>query len=147
MNRNSLLILLLVSFTVFGVSTLIWAQSQSDVLVIANENLALTSISIKEINSIYLGKKSTLGNGIKVVPLALNSGNAHEIFLKKFLKKSSSQFSTFWKQAIFTGQGIPPRSFPTEEEMIRVVAETPGAIGYISADRTLEKGVKAIDVN
>ncbi|MBU1920609.1 hypothetical protein KKG66_07170 [bacterium] len=32
---------------------------------------------------------------------------------------------------MFTGEGIPPRAFETEEELRRFVAETPGALGFV----------------
>lgn len=117
----------------------------SDVLVIANNSVAQADISAKDLGNIFLGKKKSWDGGGKIVPVTLQSGPTHESFMKAYAKKSASQFSTFWKQAIFTGQGIPPKSLNSEEEIVKFVAENAGAIGYISAS-TAHDGVKVLAV-
>jgi hypothetical protein len=50
------------------------------------------------------------------------------------VSKTAAQFSSFWKQAIFTGKGTPPKAFASEAELIKFVGETPGAIGYVTTN-------------
>ena len=66
-------------------------------------------------------------------------------FLKKFVRKSSYSFSSFWKLMIVTGGGIPPKSLKTEEEIVKYVTEREGAIGYISS-KTPHNGVHILHI-
>jgi hypothetical protein len=47
---------------------------------------------------------------------------------------------------VFTGKGIPPKSFDTEAELVDFVKTTPGAVGYVSP-RTDVTGVKILAVD
>ncbi len=116
-----------------------------EVLVIVNSGVAQGEISAKDLGNIFLGKKSSWDGGMKTVPVTLEAGDAHEKFLKSYIKKSSSQFSTFWKQAVFTGQGIPPKSVTSEADVVKFVNENAGAVGYILSS-TPHDGVKVIAV-
>ena len=52
---------------------------------------------------------------------------------------------TGWKKLVFTGKGSMPESVNSEAELVALIAKTPGAIGYISADKVGD-GIKAIPV-
>jgi hypothetical protein len=47
---------------------------------------------------------------------------------------------------VFTGKGSMPKSFASDAEILKYVAKTPGAIGYVSAGADAA-GVKKIAVN
>lgn len=119
--------------------------SSDEILVVANSSVTQSDISAKDLGSIFLGQKKSWDGGEKVVPVTLETGPTHESFMKTNVKKSASQFSTFWKQAIFTGQGLPPKAVNSEEEVIKFVAENKGAIGYI-ASSTSHEGIKVLTV-
>ena len=125
-----LISVLLLASTVFA--------AEGNVVIIANKSVPVSSIAGATLKLIYLGKKNTWPDGSAVVPVALQSGSTHEAFLGQFIEKSSSQYSSFWKQAIFTGEGTPPRSFADFSDLASYVANTPGAIGYVSAGTSVE---------
>ena len=104
----------------------------AEIIVFANKNVPDSELQRESIERIYLGKQSQWSDGSHIVPVVLRSGATHSAFVKKYLDRDASQFSTFWKQAVFTGRGLPPKSFETEAELIEFVSETPGAIGYAS---------------
>jgi len=140
-NKQILLFMVAFLFVLFaGVG-----YAEEPVIVIAHPGVAQGQIASGDLNEIFLGKKKTWENGEKLVPAMLESGACHESFVKTFVKKTASQFSTFWKQAIFTGQGIPPKTIKSEAEMVSFVASTPGAIGYISSS-TAHEGVKVLEI-
>jgi ABC-type phosphate transport system substrate-binding protein len=112
--------------------------ADGNVVIIANKSVPVSSITSATLKLIYLGKKNTWSDGSAIVPVALQSGSTHEAFLGQFIEKSSAQYSSFWKQAIFTGEGTPPRSFASFAEMASYVANTPGAIGYVAAGTSVE---------
>jgi hypothetical protein len=44
---------------------------------------------------------------------------------------SSSAFNNHWRRLAMTGGGTSPHSFETEDELLKFVASTPGAIGFV----------------
>lgn len=54
----------------------------------------------------------------------------HQSFCKHVLGLYPYQLRRVWDRMIFSGTGQAPRSVATEEQMIKGVASTPGAIGY-----------------
>lgn len=104
----------------------------AEIYLLANKSVPDNALEKESIERIYLGKKSQWSNGAKIIPVILKSGVVHTSFVRKFLDRDVSQFSTFWKQAVFTGRGLPPKSFETEADLIEFISKTPGAIGYAS---------------
>ncbi|MBI5897097.1 MAG: substrate-binding domain-containing protein [Desulfobacterales bacterium] len=116
-----------------------------DVVVIANPLVGASSLSKQDVGNIYQGKKSTWDDGSKIVFVVLKGSAAHEQFLTEYVGKNDSQFDTFWKKQVFTGQGSPPQAFDSEQAMLDFVAKTAGAIGYVSANAKVAN-VKTITV-
>lgn len=114
-----------------------------DVVIIANENVIVDEVDYRTIQRIFYGKKSRWPDDTKIIPVMLHSGETHTLFVEEVLKKSVTKFIIYWKQALFTGKGIPPKSFDNENELVRYVAETSGAIGFVSSGARL-KDVKRI---
>ncbi len=114
-------------------------------VVIVNKSVSVTSLDKATIEKIYLGKKSTWDDGTAIVAVTLKDGEVHETFLKSFVGKSVAQFTAFWNQLVFTGKGIPPRSFSADTDIVKFVSETKGAIGYVSSGTSLS-GAKSLTV-
>ena len=128
--------------------TVLWAVSgllAADYVVIVSKDSPMSSISLDMLKKIYLGQKTSWDAGGKVMSAALSSGPAHEAFLKAVTAKTPAQFQAFWKQAIFTGSGVPPKSFSSEAELAKYVGATRGAVGYVSA--AAAKDAKVVAVN
>jgi ABC-type phosphate transport system substrate-binding protein len=102
-------------------------------IIIVNKTVTISSIDSETIKNIYLGRKNQWDNGSKIYPVMLEGGQTHENFVVNVIKKTSDQFSAFWKKAIFTGQGNPPKAFSSEAELVAYVAQTDNAIGYVDS--------------
>ena len=100
-------------------------------VVIAHPNLAGTSISGRDMREIFLGTVTRIG-GRPVEPVVARSGDAHKQFVADCLGKTESGLQNYFRTLVFTGKGSPPKSFATTGEIIRYVADTEGAIGYVS---------------
>lgn len=122
---------LLLTLCVFLIVTCVYSENYK---VIANKDVEIATINAELLKNIYLGKKSQLDNGTKVEGVMLEEGDGIEEFVKNIVQKTLSQFKTFWKKAIFTGKGKPPRSFKTDKEVIDFVSKNSGTIGIISGD-------------
>lgn len=92
------------------------------------------SISSSELKGIYLGKSRSWGSGGAVLPVVIRSGKTHEEFLKKIIGKTPTQFRIYWKRAVFTGAGLPYHTARDEEEVVRIVEENRGAVGYVQRE-------------
>ncbi len=114
--------------------------------VITGSSTSVDSIDEGTIGKIFLGKTKSLPNGSPVEFVVLKSGGVHEDFLKHFVKKSPSQFKTYWKKQVFTGKGKQPKSFDSEAELVAYVIGKSGVIGYVSAG-TDAAGAKVINKN
>jgi ABC-type phosphate transport system substrate-binding protein len=115
-----------------------------DVVVIANPSVHETTLSKKDVGDIFLGKKTSWDDGSKIKFVVL-TGATHEIFLKSYVNKTEAQFNTFWKKQVFTGKGSPPKELDSNRAMVEFVAQTAGAIGYVSANADVSK-VKTITI-
>ncbi len=139
LSRLSVLLVLALLLMIVGVS------QASGVIVIANPDVADSSLDKDLLTRIYQGKVSRWHNDSKVVPVMLRDGPTHEAFATDYLGTTPSRFRTYWKQAVFSGRGIPPKSFDSELELVKYVASTPGAIGYVSPLTPLT-GVKKLAI-
>lgn len=115
------------------------------VKLITNSENSLEKVDIRFIEKLFLGKTKKWSDGKKAIPLVLKNKAIHSEFLKQYVKKSVSKFSNYWKKLIFTGRGIPPKEFSSEQEVIEYIKTHPGSIGYVSADTDLKtEGIKVL---
>jgi hypothetical protein len=117
--------------------------SAADVQVIAHTSVA-GDLSAADVKEIFLGAKDSVG-GTAVVPVLASAGPTHEAFLKAYVGKSDQALRNHFKSLVFTGKGAMPKSFASDAEVVKYVASTRGAIGYVSGGAELA-GVKKVQV-
>jgi len=105
----------------------------ADVVIVANKNVPSSSLSGDDVKQIFLGNKTTWDNGAKIVFVVQERTDAGDAFLKEYVKKSASQYDNYWKKMVFTGKGKAPESFSSDNAIVEYVAQTPGAVGYVSS--------------
>ena len=88
-----------------------------------------------ELLDLYSGDVKEWRNGVPIVVLDLKPKSDTKDAFYKYLGKSSSRMKSIWMKNLLSGEGHPPEAQPSETEILRKVARTPGAIGYI--DRSL----------
>lgn len=118
----------------------------ADVVLIINKANTNSSISDQDAQNIFLGKKTTWNNGKKIVLVDQQNQHVHGLFAKHVVKKTAQQYSTYWKKALFTGTGTPPKFVDDDAEVKAFIAVNKDAIGYISAT-ALDDTVKKLDRN
>lgn len=107
--------------------------SFAEISVIVN-NANTDQLNAKLIKRIYLGKIKAFPNGKKVMVYTLNdSASETETFRQSALKKSNSQFKSYWSKLAFTGKGTPPTEVASAEDMINAIKENDSAIGFIDS--------------
>lgn len=105
-------------------------QTHAQVVVIANANVSVDSISKKDLRAIFTGTSTNLG-GARVRPVLLKDGAVHTEFLSSMLNEGPVAFIVVWRSQVMSGQSTMPKSFESEAALAEYVAKTPGAIGYV----------------
>jgi ABC-type phosphate transport system substrate-binding protein len=114
-----------------------------DVVLVANKSVPISAISEADLRAIFTGVKTRFPDGSRAVPVTLKGGPAHEVFLKNHLEEDPDQFRARWRKAVFTGQGAMPKACDSESALLEYVANTPGALGYVSRAPS-QDGVKTL---
>jgi ABC-type phosphate transport system substrate-binding protein len=110
--------------------------------IIVNPAVTVGSIGEDSLKDLFLGRKTTWDDGSRVVVVVLKEGASHEA-LMHVLGKNPQQFLTSWKKLVFTGKGAMPEQVENEEQLVALVARTPGAIGFVDKVKVRD-GVKAV---
>jgi ABC-type phosphate transport system substrate-binding protein len=121
------------------------ASFAAEVILITNPGNVVSAISPQDAKNIYLGKKSTWNDGNHVITYTQANAEITGKFTKNFIKKTAQQFNLYWRKAIFTGKGTPPKEVNNSEQMKKMVAGGNGTIGYI-LDSELDSTVKKLQV-
>ena len=121
------------------------AAANDEVVIIANPDLADNSIGQRDLQRIYLGKQTLWKDDTSIVPVMLKSGPLHDEFIEGYIDRSVPRFVTYWRQMVFTGKGVPPKSFSSESDLVDFVARTPGSVGYVSSSANVSN-VKKLEL-
>ncbi len=118
--------------------------AQADLVVIVNKASSVNEVSNTELSRLYLGKTSMVSNGTKLIPVdqSENSDTKTE-FYQLLTNKTPLQVNAYWSRMIFTGQGRPPESYRTVEEIVSRVSQDPRLIAYVDAAQVVD-GVKVV---
>ena len=111
----------------------------AQVAVIANKSVPEDSIKKSELLDFYTCDIKRWSNNAPVVVLDLRPKSKMKDAFYKFLGKSSSRMKTIWLKKMLSGESDPPESIKSEEEMLKKVASTPGAIGFVSQSKLNSK--------
>ncbi|MCP4346108.1 MAG: hypothetical protein GY795_11360 [Desulfobacterales bacterium] len=145
MNRVKTILTVLLGIIMGSLFMVCTVANAEEILVIANPNVPSDSLDRGVISGIYHSRKTKWDNGNTILVAMLKKGVIHEKFARNIAGSTPAKLKNIWKKVIFTGTGRPPKIFRQESDMVRFVADTKGAIGYISAS-TPHEGVKVISI-
>lgn len=124
----------------------------SQVEVIVNRQVSIEGVPLRDLRAIYSMKKRYWADDQPITVYVLsNDQPLHRRFSKKRLNVFPNQLESIWYRQVYTGTGSAPETLDSIQEMIRRVASTPGAIGYLD-QKNLEKiknneNIKILTVN
>jgi len=125
----------LYKYLIMAFMLLLAGQSYAQVAVIANKSVSESSVSTSKLTDIYFLRAKAWSNGSSIVPVTLKSDNEDVQKFFSSMGKSSMEMKKLWMKLQLTGEGQPPVGVGSEEEVLSKVASTPGAIGFVSADK------------
>ena len=103
------------------------ARLQADPVLAGNKGLNGQTLDADAIKAVLLGKRATVGDA-RVIVVIIKASDGQESFLKDKVGMTTDQFNTYWRRLYMTGGGSAPKNVDTEEDAIKLVAATPGAI-------------------
>lgn len=107
-----------------------WA-AEVPLAVIVHATQAKLSMGKNELAAIYRRKKNYWEDGTKIEPVNLPAESpARRTFSKAVLGYAPEELEQYWNDRYFHGV-LPPYVLSSDEAILRFVAETPGAIGYV----------------
>lgn len=116
------------------------AGTQPQLHVGLSKNVDPADATPENLANIFLGNKRHWSDGSLVKLAVLASSERQRDFLSVVTDRSPSQFWAYWRNRVFSGRGIMPKIFDSNEEMLRYLEEEKGAIGQITdvkqADRS-----------
>jgi ABC-type phosphate transport system substrate-binding protein len=128
----------------FACLCLLMPGARADVFVIVNASNSLTEMTMDDIDRIFLKKTKRFENGVGAEPfMQVEGSRPRMLFNSKILGRDEQQLKYYWSRKMFSGGDRPPPSVASEADMITLVAQKPGAIGYVTA-RPKDARVKVV---
>lgn len=124
--------LLFLSSAAFAGAVLAVPLRADDVVAVVSAKSPVTQLSPAQVADIFLGKSNRFPDGTQAMPIDLvEDSPVRDRFYSQYTGKSPAQVKAHWSKIIFTGRGQPPRQASGPGEVKKLVADNPGAIGYI----------------
>ncbi len=102
--------------------------------MIVNPEVDVTLMSTDEARLYVTMRHKAWPNGVPVKVFVLpDEDPLHRAFANAVLGMFPYQLRRIWDRQLFSGTGQAPITVATEEEMMRRVASTPGALGYVDS--------------
>jgi ABC-type phosphate transport system substrate-binding protein len=109
------------------------AGPQQPYRVVVHPRNPQTSVDRRFLSQVFLRKTVTWPHGDSVRPVDLPpDAPVRRLFSEQIHSRSVAAVKSYWQQVIFSGRGLPPAELASDEAVIRFVARTPGAVGYVS---------------
>ena len=99
---------------------------------IVNKANTITEMPVVELKKIYMGDRNNWPSGRRITVLMLAAGPERTVVLREIYKMSEGDYSKYFLQAAFTGKiTAPPKNVASAALVKQMVAENPGAVGYV----------------
>jgi hypothetical protein len=110
-----------------GVTFVAGLTLHADPALAGHAGLKGQSLDAESVKAVLLGKKITVGDARVVIIIAKTSA-AQDAFLQSQIAMTTSQYQNHWRRLFMTGGGTAPKIVETEDEAVKLAAETPGAV-------------------
>jgi len=108
--------------------------------LVVNRNTPVKNLSLNMVRAIFGMRLTSWPDGMPIHVFVLGDKTSlHSDFSKQILGVFPHQLRRAWNRQIYAGIGQAPARLESEKEMREKVAETPGAIGYISEEMLNEQ--------
>lgn len=120
------------------------AARAADLVVIVSARTPVTTLRADQVADIFLSQTNRFPDGSEAVAVDQNLGSPlRDEFYGKVARRSPALMKAYWTKLIFTGRGQPPAEVDGNAAMRKLVADTPGMIGYVER-AALDPSVRAV---
>jgi hypothetical protein len=106
----------------------------------------ISNVSKAELNHVFSAEPIKIA-GQNVVPFSLAPASIErQAFDRVVLGMTPDEVQKFWIDRRIRGQGNPPKTAPSPEVVAKVVANFPGAMGYVPA-ANLNPALKPVTID
>jgi ABC-type phosphate transport system substrate-binding protein len=124
------------------------ASAEPGVVVIVNVENPSRTLDRNTLIDVFLKKRSRWSGGVVIRPVDQARGAAvRRAFSEEVLGRSVAAVRIYWNRQVFSGRGVPPPELASDDEVVKYVANHPGAIGYVGGGVNLKgAGVRVVEV-
>lgn len=110
----------------------VWAAGD-DIVVIAHALVPKTDrVTLQRL---YTGRIVSISQQ-SVVPINLPAGApARDEFLQWVMEQNEEQYTGYWLVRRYVGKGSSPKELGSVDEVVKYIAATPGAVGYVPTSK------------
>lgn len=113
------------------------APARGELVVIANPDSGVEQLTRDAVVNIFMGRYQKLPSGITALPV--DEAGTKAPFYKALLDKELPEVQSYWARLVFSGKSSPPRQVASAAEVIDLVANNRGAVGYIERSELVEQ--------
>ncbi|MBU0679877.1 MAG: ABC transporter substrate-binding protein [Proteobacteria bacterium] len=121
-------------------------RADADFVLVVNVGNDVARLSPHEVELIFLSRKRIWPDGGNIAAVINENPKIYESFSYTLLKRSPRQYLIFRKKMLFRGQGMPPPTVQTDQEVIDFVAAHVGGLGYVSPE-AVTPAVKVVPIS
>lgn len=112
-------------------------------------DVAITTLTTNELRAIFALRTRHFADGTPITLVVLpDQDPRHQAFSTKVLNVYPYVLRENWDKKTFTGAARPPITVESPDALLRKVATTPGALGYLPGkDKAKHEGIKYVEIN
>ncbi|GGZ51118.1 hypothetical protein [Paraglaciecola chathamensis] len=120
---------------------------QAKVRVIVNDNVNINALSESRVRWIFSMRQTTWEDGSAIKVYVLHEQDPiHQHFCKNVLGMFPYQLERMWNKLAYSGLGEKPILVDDSQDMIEMVSQEPGAIGYVISG-SLPPGMRELKIS
>lgn len=122
------------------------AAAAGSITIIANPSAPVDALSQASLRAIFAMRIRQWPDGSPVTVFVLPDADRHHAsFCKEVLRVYPYVLRDTWDRMVYTGAGQAPTQLTNAEDVMRLVSQTPGSIGYIEKGNSNEL-VKTLEI-
>lgn len=123
------------------------ARAAGGFKVVANAANPTKSLGRAEVAELFLRKRTQWPAGVAAVPVDQSAvSEVRQSFSLEVMNWPVAAVVNYWQQQLFAGRGVPPAVKQSDVEVLAFVAQTPGAVGYVTPETPLPPGVVVLEI-
>ncbi len=108
------------------------SNASAELVVVTSAKNGVERLKRQEVIYLFMGRWRQLPSGIQATPIdqAIDSPERAD-FYRQLVNKEPAEIRAYWSRLVFSGGSRPPYTAENREELLRLLNNTPGAIGYL----------------